>query len=172
MLSSLGYGRFREYMVSRGQREGVEVVKVNPAFSSSVIGRVKYMERLGLSVHQGAALVLARQVAWVYLKEFPTGWIVLTEMRSVSPLPYRRPLGWGSVRSMYGRCGARISGRLRQAREVRRRRGPRLRAASEPRSPVSGGSGGGQYGVSGRDSRAEPPCAVGAAAGEQLRLAL
>ena len=41
--------------------EGVEVYQVNPAFSS-VIGRVKFMERYGLSVHQAAALVLARRL--------------------------------------------------------------------------------------------------------------
>ena len=41
--------------------EGVEVHQVNPAFSS-VIGRVKFMERYGLSVHQAAALVLARRL--------------------------------------------------------------------------------------------------------------
>ena len=34
---------------------------MNPAFSS-VIGRVKFMERYGLSVHQAAALVLARRL--------------------------------------------------------------------------------------------------------------
>ena len=61
MLSSFAYGRFREYLVSRGHREGVEVVGVNPAFSS-VVGRVKFMERYGLTVHQAAALVLARRI--------------------------------------------------------------------------------------------------------------
>ena len=35
--------------------------QVNPAFSS-VMGRVKFMERYGLSVHQAAALVLARRL--------------------------------------------------------------------------------------------------------------
>ena len=34
---------------------------MNPAYSS-VIGRVKFMERYGLSVHQAAALVLARRL--------------------------------------------------------------------------------------------------------------
>ena len=34
---------------------------VNPAFGS-VIGRVKFMERHGLSVHQAAGLVLARSL--------------------------------------------------------------------------------------------------------------
>ena len=55
-----GYGRVRACFISRGHRQGVEVYQVNPAFSS-VIGRVKFMERYGLSVHQPAALVLARR---------------------------------------------------------------------------------------------------------------
>ena len=61
MLSSFSYGRIKAYFLSRGHREGVEVHQVNPAFSS-VIGRVKFMERYGLSVHQAAALVLARRL--------------------------------------------------------------------------------------------------------------
>ncbi len=60
MLSSFSYGKINAYFISRGHREGVEVHEVNPAFSS-VIGRVKFMERYGLSVHQAAALVLARR---------------------------------------------------------------------------------------------------------------
>ena len=61
MLSSFSYGKVKAYFLSRGYREGVEVHQVNPAFSS-VIGRVKFMERYGLSVHQAAALVLARRL--------------------------------------------------------------------------------------------------------------
>ena len=61
MLSSFGYGKVKAYFISRGYRQGVEVCRVNPAFSS-VIGRVKFMERYGLSVHQAAALVLARRL--------------------------------------------------------------------------------------------------------------
>ena len=60
-LSSFSYGKVKAYFLSRGYREGVEVHRVNPAFSS-VIGRVKFMERYGLSVHQAAALVLARHL--------------------------------------------------------------------------------------------------------------
>ena len=60
MLSSFSYGKVKACFLSRGHREGVEVQQVNPAFSS-VIGRVKFMERYGLSVHQAAALVLARR---------------------------------------------------------------------------------------------------------------
>ena len=60
MLSSFSYGKVKAYFISRGYRQGVEVHQVNPAFSS-VIGRVKFMERYGLSVHQAAALALARR---------------------------------------------------------------------------------------------------------------
>lgn len=61
VLSSFCYGKVKAYLLSRGYREGVEVFEVNPAYSS-VIGRVKYMERYGLSAHQAAALVLARRL--------------------------------------------------------------------------------------------------------------
>ena len=61
MLSSFSYGKVKACFLSRGYREGVEVNQVNPAYSS-VIGRVKFMERYGLSVHQAAALVLARRL--------------------------------------------------------------------------------------------------------------
>ena len=61
MLSSFSYGKIKAYFISRGYRNGVEVFQVNPAYSS-VIGRVKFMERYGLTVHQAAALVLARRL--------------------------------------------------------------------------------------------------------------
>ena len=61
MLSSFSYGKIKAYFVSRGYRQGVEVNQVNPAYSS-VVGRVKFMERYGLTVHQAAALVLARRL--------------------------------------------------------------------------------------------------------------
>ena len=61
MLSSFSYGKIKAYFLSRGYRQGVEINQVNPAYSS-VIGRVKFMERYGLSVHQAAALVLARRL--------------------------------------------------------------------------------------------------------------
>ena len=61
MLSSFSYGKVKAYFISRGHRNGVEVFQVNPAYSS-VIGRVKFMERYGLTVRQAAALVLARRL--------------------------------------------------------------------------------------------------------------
>ena len=61
ILSSLSYGKIKAYFLSRGYPQGVEVHQVNPAFSS-MIGRVKFMERYGPSVHQAAAVVLARRL--------------------------------------------------------------------------------------------------------------
>ena len=61
MLSGFSYGRVKACFLSRGIRQGVQVYQVNPAYSS-IIGRVKFMERYGLSVHQAAALVLARRL--------------------------------------------------------------------------------------------------------------
>ena len=61
MLSSFSYGKVKAYFISRGYRQGVVIHQVNPAYSS-VMGRVKFMERYGLSVHQAAALVLARRL--------------------------------------------------------------------------------------------------------------
>ena len=42
MLSSFSYGKVKAYFLSRGYRAGVEIVTVNPAYSS-VVGRVKFM---------------------------------------------------------------------------------------------------------------------------------
>ena len=61
MLSSFSYGKIKAYFISRGYRQGVEVKQVNPTFSS-IVGRVKFMERYGLTVHQAAGLVLARRL--------------------------------------------------------------------------------------------------------------
>ena len=60
MLSSFAYKSIIKMIKSRGCRKGVEVLSVNPSFTS-VMGRVKYATRYGLSVHQSAALCIARR---------------------------------------------------------------------------------------------------------------
>ena len=89
MLSSFSYGKVKAYFLSRGCRQGVEVHQVNPAFSS-VVGRVKFMERYGLSVHQAAALVLARRLLGcsVARSASRTGGSVPRAMACMSPSPY------------------------------------------------------------------------------------
>ncbi|MGD9100155.1 MAG: hypothetical protein PVF45_06710, partial [Anaerolineae bacterium] len=56
--------RFRSTMVElavrKALRRGLDVVEVNPAYSS-VIGKHKYADAYGMSVHEAAAFVLARR---------------------------------------------------------------------------------------------------------------
>lgn len=117
LLSSFACGRFREYLLSRAQRKGVEVIAVNPAFSS-VIGRVKYMERYGLSVHQAAAMVLARRLLGCSEGVPSRGLVPLDGGGHVTlTLPARN-----RVRHVWTLWGA-LSGQLRPALAVRCRRG-------------------------------------------------
>ncbi len=134
MLSSFSYGKVKAYFLSRGYREGVEVCQVNPAFSS-VIGRVKFMERYGLSVHQAAALVLARRL-----------------LGGSERIPRRRvcPVGNGvrvtffvparkRVKHVWTYWGA-VSGQLRPALAAQHRLGRRRRSPN-PVQTVPGGDG-------------------------------
>ncbi|BDG60475.1 IS200/IS605 family accessory protein TnpB-related protein [Caldinitratiruptor microaerophilus] len=59
-LSHFAYACFHALLLSRAEREGVEVITVNPAFTS-VIGKVKFMARYGLSPHAAAAVAIARR---------------------------------------------------------------------------------------------------------------
>ena len=60
MLSGLAYSQYQAFCESKCFKAGVELIKVNPAFTS-VIGRVKYAKRLGISTHLAAALAIARR---------------------------------------------------------------------------------------------------------------
>jgi IS605 OrfB family transposase len=60
MLSSLAYSSFDAALASACCRNGIHLRRVNPAFTS-LIGRVKFAPRYGLSVHAAAALSIARR---------------------------------------------------------------------------------------------------------------
>ncbi len=60
MLSNLSTGMFREAIESRCRRYGIELIKVNPAFTS-VIGMIKFMSRYGLNSGTAAAMTIARR---------------------------------------------------------------------------------------------------------------
>ena len=117
MLTSFAYGKIKAYFLSRGYREGVEIIEVNPAYSS-VVGRVKFMERYGLTVHQAAALVLARR----YLgcsERIPRRWVcpVGNGVQVAFTLPVRK-----SVKHVWTYWGA-IAGQLRPALAAQHRLG-------------------------------------------------
>lgn len=60
MLSNLATGMFREALISRCQRFGVQLIQVNPAFTS-VIGMIKFMAQYGLNSGTAAAMAIARR---------------------------------------------------------------------------------------------------------------
>ena len=121
MLSSFSYGKIKAYFLSRGYRQGVEVHQVNPAFSS-VIGRVKFMERYGLSVHQAAALALARRLLG-FSERIPRRWVcpVGNGVHIAFTVPVRK-----RVKHVWTYWGA-ISGQLRPALAAQHRLGKRRR---------------------------------------------
>lgn len=60
MLSSFAYSAILELCKSRALKKGIKTLEVEPAYTS-VIGRVCYAKRYGMSVHESAALVIGRR---------------------------------------------------------------------------------------------------------------
>ena len=128
MLSSFSYGKIKACFLSRGYRQGVEVYQVNPAFSS-VIGRVKFMERYGLSVHQAAALVLARRLLG-YSERIPRRWVcpIGNGVHVAFTVPARK-----RVKHVWTYWGA-VAGQLRPALAAQHRLGRRRRRPNPVRA--------------------------------------
>lgn len=61
-LSAFAYAQIQTGIRRNAARAGVELVDVNPAFTS-LIGRVNYAERYGVSTHIAAAVAIARRAA-------------------------------------------------------------------------------------------------------------
>ena len=132
MLSSFSYGKVKAYFVSRGYRDGVEVHQVNPAFSS-VVGRVKFMERYGLSVHQAAALVLARRLLGCS-ERIPRRWVcpVGNGVQVAFTVPVRK-----RVKHVWTYWGA-VAGQLRPALAAQHRLGKRRRRPNPVQAAIRG----------------------------------
>lgn len=60
MLSTLDYSRFEFILNNIAHRNKVEIIKVNPAYTSK-IAKSKYCYKKKLTIHQGAAYVIARR---------------------------------------------------------------------------------------------------------------
>lgn len=60
MLSSFAYLAIINHIKARAYREGIHCYQVSPAYTS-IIGRCKYAKALGITIHQSAALVIARR---------------------------------------------------------------------------------------------------------------
>ena len=122
MLSSFSYGKIKAFFLSRGYRQGVEVHQVNPAFSS-VIGRVKFMERYGLSVHQAAALVLARRLLGCS-ERIPRRWVapIGNGVQVAFTVPARKRVKhvWTYWRAVAGQLRPALAAQHRLGRRRRR----------------------------------------------------
>ena len=148
MLSSFSYGKVKAYFLSRGYREGVEVHQVNPAYSS-VVGRVKFMERYGLTVHQAAALVLARRLLGCS-ERIPRRWVapIGNGVHIAFTVPVRK-----RVKHVWTYWGA-VSRQLRPALAAQHRLGKRRRRPNPVQAVAwaearGGGLSGDQIGVPG-----------------------
>ena len=132
MLSGFSYGKIKAYFLSRGYREGVEIIEVNPAYSS-VVGRVKFMERYGLTVHQAAALVLARRLLGCS-ERIPSRWVcpVGNGVHVAFTVPVRK-----RVKHVWTYWGA-IAGQLRLALAAQHRLGRRKRRPNPVQAVASG----------------------------------
>ncbi|PAV29437.1 hypothetical protein CIL05_11255 [Virgibacillus profundi] len=59
-MSMFAYKKMITAIKVRAEKMGVAVFDVNPAYTSQ-IGKIKYMKRLGISIHEAASFVIARR---------------------------------------------------------------------------------------------------------------
>ncbi|GIO23290.1 IS200/IS605 family accessory protein TnpB-related protein [Oceanobacillus sp. J11TS1] len=59
-ISMFAYRKMVQAIKARAEKIGVAVFEVNPAFTSQ-IGKMKYMKRFGISIHEAASFVIARR---------------------------------------------------------------------------------------------------------------
>lgn len=67
MLSSFAYSKIIELIKSRSFDKGIEIIEVNPAYTSK-IGKFKYQNKYKLTTHQAASFVIARRGLLSYTK--------------------------------------------------------------------------------------------------------
>jgi len=110
MLSSFAYSAFGNALSSACARRSVALRWVNPAYTS-IIGRVKFARRYGLSVHEAASLP-SPVGRWVIPKDCPVPRRTPSRFRrtaaTMSPSTYlqgRTPRSTLRSRGMYGRGG-------------------------------------------------------------------
>ena len=60
MLSGFAYSTYQSMLQSKCEMAGIELISVNPAYTSQ-IGHHKFMKKYGISSHESAALVIGRR---------------------------------------------------------------------------------------------------------------
>jgi IS605 OrfB family transposase len=89
MISSFACNKVASSIKASCFRAGVEVIEVNPAYTS-VIGAVEHAQQRGISVHQGAAFAIARR--GLGLSERPTKRKVSTPVRNGGHVTFELPV--------------------------------------------------------------------------------
>lgn len=141
MLSSFACSKTATCIKSACFRSGVEVIEVNPAYTS-VIGAVNYARSKGIPIHQGAAYAIARR--GLGLSERPTCRAAIVPARKGGHVTFALPVRnrarhvwsfWSSVKTRliaahkaHFRCGA-----CKQAPPPRPPSKPAPRATGSPR---------------------------------------
>ena len=119
LLSSFASNQIASSIKAAAFRAGVEVIEINPAYTS-VIGAVNFAQQHGISVHQGAAVAIARR--GLGLSERPTVREALVPTRNGGHVTFALPVRnrakhlwsfWSKVRTRlkaahaaHFRCGA------------------------------------------------------------------
>lgn len=60
MINSFPYSKFETMLKQRALKEGIQVAKINPSYTS-IVGQFKFMRKYGLSSHGAAACMIARK---------------------------------------------------------------------------------------------------------------
>ena len=60
MKSIFAYRKMAQAIISRANKLGVDVIQVTPAYTS-ISGKMKYMRKFGISIHQSAAYTIGRR---------------------------------------------------------------------------------------------------------------
>jgi IS605 OrfB family transposase len=122
LISSFACNKVASSIKAAAFRHGVEVIEVNPAYTS-VIGAVNFAQQKGISVHQGAAYAIARR--GLGLSERPTVQEAIVPTRNGGHVTFALPVRnrakhvwsfWSNVRTRlkaahvaHFRCGAHNS---------------------------------------------------------------
>lgn len=154
-LSGWAYARFFQVLQGRCGREGVDLRKVAPAFTS-VIGRMKYARCRAMSAHHAAALVIGRR-AMGYGERL----VAMDGSTLDGPARNRPRSAWGRWRGVrrLPREGAHAPVRTAGSGKGAAERGGRRRPAS-----ATGGAAGGRAAASGRTTQTVPLQVRGAVA--------
>ena len=111
--SQFVYSKVAQYLSSRCYKEGIELRKVNPRFTS-LIGEYKYQSTFGISGHEAAAFVIARR--GLGLKEqmpkpIQEVFSLVKEGELALP-PKAGKEGWGFLYGLDKRCSNRTKGNV------------------------------------------------------------